>query len=62
MTSALVYRLVKESKAQPEKLRDKKEQEKKEINESKAITDIASDMLERSITIQKAATVKIKAR
>ena len=51
MTTALVQKLVKEEKTQPEKLRELKEKEKKEIKETQIITDIATDMLEKSITI-----------
>ena len=54
----LVHNLVKEKKTNPEKLRVQKTKEKEEAETSKLVADVAADMLERSVPIDKAATVQ----
>ena len=54
----LVQSLVREKKKNPDKLRKLKEKEKKEADTTQLIAETAEDMLERSIAIDKAATVR----
>lgn len=58
ISPSLVSRLVEESKKQPEKLRETKLKEKNAQKAQESVTRVVSYMLERSIPIEKAATVQ----
>ena len=54
VTPGLVNRLIRESKKEPEKLRNRKQKEKEAIEVNTAVIATASALLEKSIPIEKA--------
>ena len=62
VTTQLVRDLVHDFKKRPEKLREKKEKEKKISQEREAIVTVIESMLKESITISKAEDVCLRVR
>ena len=61
VTPVLVGKLIRETKKMPDKLRERKQQEKLSDQAKDLVEEIAEDMLKKSIPIKKASHIQEKA-